>query len=200
MAASSQAPELGIYASQRDQKCCFLILPILHYRNSTTMSNPVGFSWVTHLNTRSGEHAQLCKTVLHADVSAQGMLFISYILPFPFQVDNVPSPLGGYGSLAKCSSGDMPHPHQPHVGLMGDWAQPAAHFGLAGFRPTMVSLPPLSPGTASSVNVMQRGCFSLSISFITMLWKGCQSLGKKVLASMPRLGPSQEEVEVNQWR
>lgn len=94
------------------------------------------------------------------------MLFIAYILPFPFQVDNVPSPLGGYGSLAKCSSGDMPHPHQPHVGLMGDWAQPAAHFGFAGFRPTMVSLPPLSPGTASSVNVMQRGCFSLSISFI----------------------------------
>lgn len=114
------------------------------------------------------EHARFCKTVLHADVSvlsAQEMLFIAYTLSFPFQVDKVLSPLGDCGSLGKCSSGDMPHPHQPHVSMMGDWAQPEAHFGLEGFCPAMVSLHHC-PGTASSINLMQRGCLSLSSSFI----------------------------------
>lgn len=53
MVASRQEPELSIYGSQFDQKSCFLILPILHYRNSHIISSPVGFSWVTHLNMRS---------------------------------------------------------------------------------------------------------------------------------------------------
>lgn len=126
------------------------------------------------------------------------MLFVAYALPFPFQVDKVLSPLGDCGSLAMCSSGDMPRPHQPHVGLVGDWAQPAAYFGLAGFHTAMVSQH-YCPGTASSVNIMQRGRLSLSISFIAH-HAPSQSSGKNVFASMPRLGRLQEEVEVNQWR
>lgn len=124
------------------------------------------------------------------------MLFITYALPF--QVDKVLSPLGDCGSLAMFSSGDMPLLHQPHVGLMGDWAQPVAYFGLAGFHTTMVSQH-YCPGTASSVNIMQRGCLSLSISFIAHHALS-QSSGKNVFASMPRLGCLQQEVEVNHWR
>lgn len=168
MATSRLAPELSIYGSQCDPKSCFLILPILHYRNSPILSSPVGFSRVTHLNMRSGEHAQFCKTVLRAGesvLSAQGMRFSPYALSFLFQVYIMPSPPGDCGSLAKCSSDDMPQPHQPHVGLMGDWAQPAAHFGLEGFPPAKVSLH-YHPGTTSSVDIMHRGCLSLSISFI----------------------------------
>lgn len=145
MATSSQAPELGIYASQCDWKCCFLILPILHYRNSTTMSNPVGFSWITHLNMRLGEHAQFRKTVLHADVSAQGMLFIAYILPFPFQVDNVPSPLGDWLPGKVLFWWHAPSPSATHGfdGRLGSACSPLWSCRLSplhGFPPSIIAL------------------------------------------------------------
>ena len=97
------------------------------------------------------------------------MLFITYLSPVLFQVDKVPSPLGDlpapWAMLRMRSAGDIPLSHQPHVCLTGEWAQPLAYVGPAGFHPTMVSHHH-HPGTAPLVNLMQTGCLSLSISFI----------------------------------
>lgn len=69
--------------------------------------------------------------------------------------------------LCMRSAGDIPLPHQPHGCLTGEWAQPLAYVGLAGFHLTMVSHHH-RPGTAPPVNLTltQAGRLSLSISFI----------------------------------
>lgn len=137
------------------------------------MSSPIEFSWITHLNMRSGEHARVCKTALHANAMSWALGECCSLLTFHLS----------FSRLIKC--------HHPLVtaGFLGNalhafcwWhtTPPSAtctvdrRVGLASrlcwsgrFSPHRGSHHHC-PGTAPPfyTTLMQTGCLSLSISFI----------------------------------
>lgn len=131
------------------------------------MSSSVEFSWITHLNTRSGERAQVCKTAPHANARSWALEECCSLLTFHLSFSRLIKcrhPLATAGSL-----GNAPHAFcwwhttPPSATRVFDGGvSSASSLRWSGRISLHHGFPPPPP----LVNLVQTGCSSLSVSFV----------------------------------